>query len=128
MEANAKQADAALTEALDGDVHAPIPTVEVCTSWQAMAAYGLPRSPWSSSILLAAVAPQDKWKLLPAFLKVRGLVKQHIDSFNYFINVDLQKIVSANDKVLSDVDPSFFLRYGAHSCAVRAPSAFSQPR
>ena len=74
--------------------------------------------------LLAAVAPQDKWKLLPAFLKVRGLVKQHIDSFNYFINVDLQKIVSANDKVLSDVDPSFFLRYGAHSCAVRAPSAF----
>ena len=23
--------------------------------------------------------PQDKWKLLPAFLQVRGLVKQHID-------------------------------------------------
>lgn len=25
---------------------------------------------------------EDKWLLLPAFLKVKGLVKQHIDSFN----------------------------------------------
>ena len=33
---------------------------------------------------------QDKWKLLPAFLKVRGLVKQHIDSFNYFINSEVR--------------------------------------
>ncbi|KAI8391025.1 DNA-directed RNA polymerase III subunit RPC2 [Radiomyces spectabilis] len=53
----------------------------------------------------------DKWKLLPAFLKVKGLVKQHIDSFNYFINVDLRKIVKANEKVTSDVDPHFYLKY-----------------
>ena len=39
----------------------------------------------------------EKWKLIPAFLKVRGLVKQHIDSYNYFINVDIKNIV----KVLS---------------------------
>ena len=32
---------------------------------------------------------QEKWKLLPAFLKVKGLVRQHIDSFNYFINVEV---------------------------------------
>src|SRR5271170_1741330 len=32
---------------------------------------------------------QDKWELLPAFLKVKGLVKQHIDSFNYFVDVEL---------------------------------------
>ena len=25
----------------------------------------------------------DKWNLLPAFLKVKGLVKQHLDSFNF---------------------------------------------
>ena len=37
-------------------------------------------------------------------------MKQHIDSFNYFINVDLQKIVHANAKVLSDVDPTFYLK------------------
>ncbi len=53
---------------------------------------------------------QDKWKLLPALLKVKGLVKQHIDSFNYFINVDLRKIIKANEKVTSDVDPHFYLK------------------
>ncbi|KAI8324481.1 DNA-directed RNA polymerase III subunit RPC2 [Martensiomyces pterosporus] len=54
---------------------------------------------------------EDKWQLLPAFLRVKGLVKQHIDSFNYFIEVDLKKIVKANELVTSDVDPSFYLKY-----------------
>lgn len=36
---------------------------------------------------------QDKWKLLPAFLAVKGLVKQHLDSFNYFVDVELMNIV-----------------------------------
>lgn len=53
---------------------------------------------------------KDKWTLLPAFLKVKGLVKQHIDSFNYFVDIDLKKIVKANERVVSDVDPQFFLR------------------
>lgn len=54
---------------------------------------------------------EDKWKLLPAFLKVKGLVKQHIDSFNYFINVEIKNIMKANDKVVSDVDLTFYLKY-----------------
>jgi DNA-directed RNA polymerase III subunit RPC2 len=54
---------------------------------------------------------QDKWNLLPAFLKVKGLIKQHIDSFNYFLEVDLKNIVRANQKVLSDVDQQFWLEY-----------------
>jgi len=54
---------------------------------------------------------QDKWELLPAFLKVKGLVKQHIDSFNYFVDVELKKILKANEYVLSDVDPTFFLKF-----------------
>ncbi|KAK6204592.1 DNA-directed RNA polymerase III [Scheffersomyces amazonensis] len=53
----------------------------------------------------------DKWNLLPAFLKVKGLVKQHLDSFNYFVDVDLKKIIGANELVLSDVDPEFYLKY-----------------
>ncbi|XP_054013981.1 DNA-directed RNA polymerase III subunit RPC2 isoform X2 [Hylaeus anthracinus] len=53
----------------------------------------------------------DKWKLVPAFLKGKGLVKQHIDSFNYFINVEIKKIVKANEKVLSDADPLFYVKY-----------------
>eukprot|EP01119_Soliformovum_irregulare_P022393 TRINITY_DN7650_c0_g1_i1.p1 TRINITY_DN7650_c0_g1~~TRINITY_DN7650_c0_g1_i1.p1 ORF type:complete len:1136 (+),score=372.05 TRINITY_DN7650_c0_g1_i1:115-3522(+) len=54
---------------------------------------------------------EDKWQLLPAFLKVRGLVRQHIDSFNYFINVEMKKIMQANELVTSDEDDEFFLRY-----------------
>ncbi|CEO94374.1 hypothetical protein PBRA_000159 [Plasmodiophora brassicae] len=54
---------------------------------------------------------EDKWRLLPAFLKVRGLVKQHIDSFDYFVNVDMRKIMEANQTVTCDADPSFYLRY-----------------
>ncbi|CAK7902646.1 DNA-directed RNA polymerase III subunit RPC2 [[Candida] anglica] len=54
---------------------------------------------------------EDKWNLLPAFLKVKGLVKQHLDSFNYFVDVDLKKIIAANELVLSDVDPEFYLKY-----------------
>ncbi|KAI9782210.1 MAG: DNA-directed RNA polymerase III core subunit ret1 [Geoglossum umbratile] len=54
---------------------------------------------------------KDKWNLLPAFLKVKGLVKQHIDSYNFFVDVEIKKIVKANEKVLSDVDPTFYLKY-----------------
>lgn len=54
---------------------------------------------------------EDKWKLVPAFLKGKGLVKQHIDSFNYFINVEIKKIVKANEKVLSDADSLFYVKY-----------------
>lgn len=54
---------------------------------------------------------QDKWLLLPAFLKVKGLVKQHIYSFNYFVDVDIKNIVKASNKITSDVDPRFWLKY-----------------
>ncbi|XP_052245224.1 DNA-directed RNA polymerase III subunit RPC2-like [Dreissena polymorpha] len=54
---------------------------------------------------------EEKWKLLPSFLKVKGLVKQHIDSFNYFINVDIKEIMKANDKITSDADPNFYMKY-----------------
>lgn len=53
---------------------------------------------------------QEKWKLVPAFLRVKGLVKQHIDSFNYFINVEIKKIVEANNKVTCDADPLFYIK------------------
>ncbi|GAA5989823.1 hypothetical protein JCM10908_002335 [Rhodotorula pacifica] len=53
----------------------------------------------------------DKWDLLPAFLAVKGLVKQHIDSFNYFVDVELQAILRANARITSDVDPNFYLEY-----------------
>lgn len=44
--------------------------------------------------------------------QVRGLVKQHIDSFNYFINHEIKKIVHAkgNEKVTCDADPNFYFK------------------
>ncbi|PSK45193.1 DNA-directed RNA polymerase III subunit RPC2 [Elsinoe australis] len=54
---------------------------------------------------------RDKWNLLPAFLKVKGLIKQHTDSFNYFVDTDLRNIVKANSVVHSDADPNMFIRF-----------------
>lgn len=54
---------------------------------------------------------QDKYELLPAFLQIRGLVKQHIDSFNYFINHEIKHVVRANQKLTCDAEPNFYLKY-----------------
>ncbi|KAK7849595.1 dna-directed rna polymerase iii subunit 2 [Quercus suber] len=53
----------------------------------------------------------DKYQLVPEFLKVRGLVKQHLDSFNYFVNIGIKKIVRANDRIESSLDPSVYVRF-----------------
>ena len=68
---------------------------------------------------------------MPAFLKVKGLIKQHLDSFNYFTNVEVQlkqdlksfffklnilshlkikNILKANEKVTCMADPNFYIK------------------
>ncbi|EFC45012.1 predicted protein [Naegleria gruberi] len=44
-------------------------------------------------------------------MKVKGLFRQHIDSFNYFINVDIKKIVQANSMITPDTDDKFYIKY-----------------
>ncbi|KAI3892847.1 hypothetical protein MKW92_036924 [Papaver armeniacum] len=53
----------------------------------------------------------DKFPLVPEFLKVRGLVKQHLDSYNYFVNIGIKKIVRANALIESAIDPQIGFRY-----------------
>lgn len=53
----------------------------------------------------------EKWKLLPAFLSMHGLVRHHIESFNHFVNVEIKEIMRANERVTSDADPQFYLVY-----------------
>ena len=36
-------------------------------------------------------------------------MKQHLDSFNYFINVGIKKIARANSRITSTLDPSIYL-------------------
>ena len=52
---------------------------------------------------------EEKWKLVPAFLESRGLVKQHLDSFNYLVNHGLKKILKANEKI--EVDQNLKWQY-----------------
>lgn len=54
---------------------------------------------------------KDKWQLLPAYLMVRGLVRQHLDSFNHFIQVELKEILKANEYIHCEADPSWFVKY-----------------
>lgn len=54
---------------------------------------------------------EDKWLLLPEYLRTKGLIKQHLDSFNYFTDVGMKDIMRANNLVTSDVDPRFYLKY-----------------
>ncbi|KAJ4153695.1 hypothetical protein LMH87_010170 [Akanthomyces muscarius] len=54
---------------------------------------------------------EDKFQLLPAFLKVKGLVKQHIDSYNFFVEHEIKDIVRANRTIRSDVDSNFWLEF-----------------
>ncbi|KAL2205216.1 DNA-directed RNA polymerase III 130 kDa polypeptide [Sarocladium strictum] len=54
---------------------------------------------------------EDKFQLLPAFLKVKGLVKQHIDSYNFFVEQEIKDIVNANRTIRSDVDSNFWLEF-----------------
>jgi DNA-directed RNA polymerase III subunit RPC2 len=58
-------------------------------------------------------AVEEKWKLLPHFLRMRGLMRQHIDSYDHFVNVEIKEIVAAksNQEIRSEADPRFFLRY-----------------
>lgn len=54
---------------------------------------------------------RDKWNLLPAFLRVKGLVKQHLDSYNYFTDVVLKEIVRQNAFIASDTNKDKFIRF-----------------
>lgn len=54
---------------------------------------------------------EDKIQLLPAFLKVKGLVKQHIDSYNFFVDHEIKEIIKANRIVRSDANSSFFIEF-----------------
>ncbi|EZG46753.1 DNA-directed RNA polymerase beta subunit [Gregarina niphandrodes] len=76
---------------------------------------------------LAEPVPEipDKWELLPAFLRAKGFIKQHIDSYNHFVKVEMGQIVRAETARLlrSEVDPKFFLEF--LDCRVGQPRLMS---
>ncbi|KAL6179145.1 hypothetical protein ACLB2K_050661 [Fragaria x ananassa] len=53
----------------------------------------------------------DKFTLLPELLKVRVVVREHLDSFNYFVNTGIKRIVRANDRTVSELDPRIYIKF-----------------
>ncbi|KAI8802370.1 hypothetical protein BJ742DRAFT_762479 [Cladochytrium replicatum] len=76
---------------------------------------------WEKKLSDPINTAEDKWRLVPAFLQTKGLVKQHLDSFNYFIEKDMRNIMMSTQRVESDVDPHFFLKFT--DIYVRRPEA-----
>ena len=80
--------------------------------------YGASRTPLDAPI----GSLREKWRVLPHFLKLRGLMRQHIDSYDHFVNVEMRQIVQSPSacEIRSDYDPKFYLRYT--DCWVGEPS------
>mmetsp|Transcript_6488 Transcript_6488/g.15811 ORF Transcript_6488/g.15811 Transcript_6488/m.15811 type:complete len:1189 (-) Transcript_6488:33-3599(-) len=78
--------------------------------WQC---YAQGESPAKSSTDEKGCTMEDKWRLVDLFLQYKGLVTQHIESYNHFINVTMKEIVMAptNREIRSDADPKWFMRY-----------------
>ena len=66
---------------------------------------------YSKSLTDPINTARDKWNLLPAFLRVKGLVKQHIDSYDYFTDVALKEIVKANRTITAEMQRDKFVTF-----------------
>ena len=63
----------------------------------------------------------DKWSLVPELLKARGLLKEHTQSFDHFVEHDIPRIVCEANRVLHDpVSGAWKLEY--ESVSVGAPA------
>jgi hypothetical protein len=100
-------------------VHGVVEDSEMDESGEASAReYGSFRTPLDAPI----GSLKDKWRVLPHFLQVRSLMRQHIDSFDYFVNTEMKEIVQSPSacEIRSEHDPKFYLRYT--DCWVGEPS------
>ena len=60
---------------------------------------------------LSGIDPKDFWVLLSAYFKEIGLVRQHLDSFNVFLEDTLQQICDESKKIIPDI-PDFYIIFG----------------
>ena len=49
------------------------------------------------------ITPNDMWHLLRAYFHEIGLVRQHLDSFNVFLEETLQQIVDETKRIVPDI-------------------------
>ena len=53
----------------------------------------------------------DKWVVLKSLFDEKGLVRQHLDSYNNFIQLEMQEIVDESGEVIPDI-PGFKIKFG----------------
>ncbi|KAH9410559.1 RNA polymerase Rpb2, domain 6 [Ordospora pajunii] len=53
----------------------------------------------------------QRLELIKLFFREKGLVRQHIESYDYFVNHEIKALVKANQVVDSDIDHTFYLKY-----------------
>ena len=53
----------------------------------------------------------DRWVIVEAYFKSRGLVRQHLDSFNDFIKNKLQEIIDEQGEIITEI-PGLKIRLG----------------
>lgn len=78
--------------------------------------YGASRTPLDAPI----GSLREKWRVLPHFLKLRGLMKQHIDSFDHFVSVEMKQIVQVRKGIRAKLAGLLF----AFSCVLCFPHSF----
>ncbi|MHA1256454.1 MAG: hypothetical protein ACTSPS_12720, partial [Promethearchaeota archaeon] len=53
---------------------------------------------------------EEKWVILKSLFDEKGLVRQHLDSYNNFIEYEMQEIVSESGEVVPDI-PGFKIKF-----------------
>ena len=49
------------------------------------------------------ISNSDKWVVLKSLFDEKGLVRQHLDSYNNFIQHEMQEIVDESGEVIPDI-------------------------
>lgn len=52
---------------------------------------------------------EDAWTVIKAYFKQHGLVSQQISSFNRFINISLQDIITENGEIQIEIQPQYLV-------------------
>lgn len=51
------------------------------------------------------------WKIVENYFRTHDIAQHHINSFNSFIHKGLKDIVAANDRITSEVDTNWYVKY-----------------
>ncbi|KAK2195923.1 bifunctional DNA-directed RNA polymerase [Babesia duncani] len=56
---------------------------------------------------------KEKWRILPFYMGIRGIARQHINSYNNFVLREIKEIMNApsNKVIRTDLDKNFFVEF-----------------